>query len=331
MLASPDGRVRPPALTAPARGTGDDPGSLIVLLHTSEALLLDVRDLAERDRIVTFLTRERGKKSGVARGARAPHSRFAGQLQPLAKAQITWFEKPGRDLVRISAVDLVRPANRLQADLEGILLGSYLVDHMLEFAQEDESSELLFRLLDSTLEALLAGVDQDVAARYFECWVLRLGGIFPAPDACPRCGVPLAAKAVLPPQNETLLCPACARGAAAGFEDVRRADRDDRDERDERDERGEAEPPGRREDGGQPGGRPGRSARDSRTPGLIVGAETLEFLRRIGRCTLPQAGQPAPSARTLRQVEELCARVRRHFLQRELRSYEVIQRTRAAL
>ena len=261
-----------------------------MLLHTSEALLLDVRDLAERDRIVTFLTRERGKKSGVARGARARHSRFAGQLQPLGKAQITWFEKPGRDLVRISAVELVRPVHRLQADLEGILLGSYLVDHMLEFAQEDESSELLFRLLDSTLEALLAGVDQDLAARYFECWVLRLGGIFPAPDACPRCAAPLAARAVLPPHGETLLCPACARGAAAGIEEV-----------------------------------------NGRTPGMTVGVETLEFLRRIGHCTLPQAGRPAPAGRTLRQVEELCARVRRHFLQRELRSYEVIQRTRAAL
>lgn len=313
MLASTDGRVRPSVLFAPARGTGDDPGSLIVLLHTSEALLLDVRDLAERDRIVTFLTRERGKKSGVARGARARHSRFAGQLQPLAKAQITWFEKPGRDLVRISAVELVRPAHRLQADLEGILLGSYLADHMLEFAQEDESSELLFRLLDSTLEALLAGVNQDVAARYFECWVLRLGGIFPAPDACPRCAAPLTARAVLPPGGETLLCPACARGAAAGLEDVPRADR------------------AGRADGGEPGGHAGGIARVGRTPGLAVGAETLEFLRRIGRCTLPQAGQPAPAARTLRQVEELCARVRRRFLQRELRSYDVIQRTRAAL
>jgi hypothetical protein len=97
---------------------------------------------------------------------------------------------------------------------------------------------------------------------------------------------------VLPPHGETLLCPACARGAAAGLEDV-------------------------------PSG--------GRTPGMIVGAETLEFLRRIGRCTLPQAGRPAPAGRTLRQVEELCARVRRHFLQHELRSYDVIQRTRAAL
>jgi DNA repair protein RecO (recombination protein O) len=276
-----------------------------VRLHTSEALLLDVRDLHERDRIVTFLTRERGKKSGVARGARMRHSRFAGQLQPLAKARITWFEKEGRDLVRISAVDLLRPVHRLQADLEGILLGSYLADHMLEFAQEDESSELLFRLLDSTLEALLEGADQDVAARYFECWMLRLAGIFPSPDACPQCGEPLAGRAVLPAHGETLVCLACGGGGGTGAG----------------------------VEGSRPGPGPGRTAaRDGqRGRGLVVTAETLEFLRRIGRRTLPQASQAAPAAATLRQVEELCARVRRQFLQRELRSYEVIQRTRAAL
>ncbi len=249
-------------------------------LHTAEALLLDVRDLHDRDRIVTFLTRERGKKSGVARGARAPHSRFAGQLQQLAKVRITWFEKDGRDLVRISAVEMVRPAHRLQADLEGILLGSYLADHMLEFAQEDEGSDLLFRLLDATLEALIAGADRDVAARYFESWVLRLSGIFPPPDACPQCGRSFAGWAVLPPQADALVCRDCV---------------------------------------------------DQAQTGMVVGAATLDFLCRIERSTPANAGRLAPAAATLRQVEELCARVRRGFLRRELRSYEVIQRTRAAL
>ncbi len=253
---------------------------------------MDVRDLHDRDRIVVFLTREHGKKSGVARGSRTSHSRFAGQLQPLGKAQVTWFQKEGQDLVRISAAELVRPVHRLQADLEGILLCTYLADHMLEFAQEDEGSDLLYRLLDSTLEALLEGVDRDLAARYFEAWMLRLGGIFPAPDACPQCGRALAGRAVLPPGGETLLCARCGRHAEGGES----------------------------RESGQPGGR-----------GLVVSAETLDFLQRIGHSNLRQANRAVPKAETLRQVEELCARVRRHFLQHELRSYEVIQRTRAAL
>jgi DNA repair protein RecO (recombination protein O) len=253
-----------------------------VAFHSSEALILDVRDLQDADRVVTFLAREAGKKRGAARGARRPHSRFAGQLQPLAKARVAWFEKEGRELVRISGVDLLRPAARLQADLDGILLGSYLVDHMLEFAQEHEPNDLLYRLLDSTVEALLAGVDRDLAARYFEVWVLRLSGIFPPPVECPACGRAYpAAGAVVAPGGEGLVCADCA-GVATD------------------------------------------------APGsLAVGPDALAFLRRIGGQSLAAAAREPPAPPTLRLVEQLAARVRRHFLQHELRSYEVIRRTLA--
>jgi DNA repair protein RecO (recombination protein O) len=255
-------------------------------LITAEALILDVMDLHDRDRLVTFLTREHGKKKGVAKGSRTKHSRFGGQLQPLAKVQVTWFEKEGAELGRISSVELVRTAHRLQSDLEGILLGSYMADHMLEFAQENDLSDHLYRLLDSTLEALLAGVDQDLAARYFEAWVLRLAGVFPSPRVCPSCGrsfeeAAAGTGAVLPPAGETLLCFDC-------------------------------------------GGR----------AGLVVTAETLGFLRRIGRESLPrmaEAGAETVARTTLRQVEDLNARVRRNFLQRELRSYDVIRKTTGGL
>jgi DNA repair protein RecO (recombination protein O) len=246
-------------------------------LMTAEALILDVRDLHDRDRIVTFLTREHGKTSGVAKGARVKHSRFGGQLQPLAKVQVTWFQKEGQDLGRISSVELVRTAHLLQTDLEGILLGAYLADHMLEFAQEGETADHFFRLLDSTIQALLAGVDRDLATRYFESWILRLAGVFPAPHACPECGLPFPPEgAMLPRSGEMLLCLDC--GGRSGF---------------------------------------------------AVSPAALELLRRIGRESLPAAAERAPSPSLLREVEDLCAQVRRHFLQRELRSYDVIQRTLA--
>jgi DNA repair protein RecO (recombination protein O) len=248
-------------------------------LQTAEALILDVTDLHDRDRIVTFLTREYGKKRGVARGARVKHSRFGGQLQPLAKVQVTWFEKEGSDLSRISSVELVRTAHLLQTDLEGLLLCSYLADHLLEFAQEQEASDHLFRLLDSTLEALLAGVGRDLATRYFEAWVLRLAGVFPAPWECPGCGRPFPPEgAILPRTGENLLCFDC-------------------------------------------GG----------VVGLRISPATLDFLRRIGREALPIVAEGPPAEAVLRQVEDLCAQVRRGFLQRELRSYDVIRKTLAKL
>lgn len=244
-------------------------------IRDATALLLDVFDLQERDRIVTFLTAEWGKKRGVARGSRTKYSRFAGQLQPLAKVTIGWFEKDGSDLVRVRDVSLVRPAARLQEDLEGILMTSYLAEHMKVFAQENEPSELLFRLLDSTLEALLAGVDRDLAARYFEVWMLRLGGIFPAPRECPLCGRPFAGEAVLSEAEGALVCARC-----------------------------------------------GSDPRHFR-----VGAAELGFLAQSSRTPLAELAQTPPSARVLSRLEELCARVRRGFLQDELRSYQVMQQT----
>jgi len=183
-----------------------------------DALILDVVDLHEKDRIVTLLTRERGKMRGVARGARTKYSRFAGQLQPLARVRVRWFEKEGRDLVRIAEVELERPAHRLQQELEGILLGSYLAEHLTEFVQEDEPGDLWFRLLDSTVEALLEGVYHDLAARYFEAWVLRLCGIFPPPTECPVCERPFSAEgAVLPAREEFLVCAECAVNMGGGL------------------------------------------------------------------------------------------------------------------
>lgn len=243
------------------------------MLASSEAILLDVFDLQENDRIVSLLTPGRGKLRGVARGARRKYSRFAGNLQPLAKAKVTWFLKEGRDLARISAVDLIRPVHRLQRDLEGILAGAYLAGQVLEFAQENEPSRHLYRLLDTTLEALLAGVDRDVAMRYFEVWVLRLAGLFPPPRECPVTGRPFGEEgAVVPPSGEGLVHP-------------------------------EAVPSG----------------------GYSVSRTTLDFLLRVGRENLRRVAAAPPPGFVLEQVEEAAGRIRRAFLQHELKSYRVMK------
>ena len=41
-------------------------------LHTTDALILRTYKLGESDRIVVFLTRDRGKKRGVAKNAGVP-------------------------------------------------------------------------------------------------------------------------------------------------------------------------------------------------------------------------------------------------------------------
>ncbi len=182
-------------------------------LRTCEALLLEISDLHDSDRIVSFVTAEYGRKRGVAKGARRKFSRFAGLLQPLARVRVRWFEKDGLELVRVQEIDSVRSTAALLRDLEGILTASYLAEHVAVLAQEDEPSPLYFRLLDSTVVALCAGADRDLATRFFEIWALRLAGVLPAAHECAACGSELADEAALPRDGEGLWCVRCAAGS----------------------------------------------------------------------------------------------------------------------
>ena len=80
----------------------------LVPLYTADALILRTYKLGEADRIVVFLTRDRGKKRGVAKGARRARSRFLGALEPMTEVRVAYFEKERRELVGLNYAETVR-------------------------------------------------------------------------------------------------------------------------------------------------------------------------------------------------------------------------------
>src|SRR5512132_1190847 len=77
-------------------------------LHTTDALILRTYKLGESDRIVVFLTRDRGKKRGVAKNARQSRKRFGGALEPLTYGRVGYVERERRELVRRDYVEPIR-------------------------------------------------------------------------------------------------------------------------------------------------------------------------------------------------------------------------------
>ena len=107
-------------------------------VYTSEALILRTYKLGEADRIVVFLTRDRGKKRGVAKGARRPRSRFTGALEPMTRDESRdiyqlFVERTGKTATIITS-------NRDTADWLAVfddpLLGQGAVDEGPEGAVE---------------------------------------------------------------------------------------------------------------------------------------------------------------------------------------------------
>src|SRR5580765_4084815 len=148
-------------------------------LHTTDALILRTYKLGESDRIVVFLTRDRGKKRGVAKNARQSRRRFGGALEPMTCGRVGYVERERHDLVRLEYVEPVR--SPLQA-MDGEALGyvGYFAELIDEWAQEADPNETLFRLGASMTEAIAAGVPIEPLARYFEFWLLRLQGVYKA-------------------------------------------------------------------------------------------------------------------------------------------------------
>ncbi len=160
-------------------------------LHTSESFILATYALRETDRIVSFLTRDAGKKRGVARGARRARSIFSGALEPMTEARIVYFEKEGRELVSINAVDPIRPSFALSTELEKALLLSTLAESFETFVSESDPAEPFYRLARHVMDALFAGAPASLTAAYFDVWILKLSGLFPTPRECAGCGRPL--------------------------------------------------------------------------------------------------------------------------------------------
>ena len=150
-------------------------------LYTTDALILRTYKLGESDRIVVFLTRDRGKKRGVAKNARQSRKRFGGALEPMTYGRVGYVERERRDLVRLEYVELLRsPMRAMDADALGHV--GYFAELIDEWAQEADPNETLFRLGVSIVDAVTAGVPIDPLARYFEFWLLRLQGVY-EPDA----------------------------------------------------------------------------------------------------------------------------------------------------
>jgi DNA repair protein RecO len=146
-------------------------------LYTTDALILRTFKLGESDRIVVFLTRDRGKKRGVAKNARQSRRRFGGALEPLTCGRVAYLEHERRDLVALQYVEPTRsPLSAL--DGEALCYVGYFAELIDEWAQEADPNEALFRLGTATVDALAVGVPIEALARYFEYWLLRLQGVY---------------------------------------------------------------------------------------------------------------------------------------------------------
>jgi DNA repair protein RecO (recombination protein O) len=182
------------------------------------ALLLRSVAYGESDLVATLLTRDLGKLSCLAKGARSSRRRFSASLQPFCVMELMVRPRSG-GLSFLERAEPLRFFGGILADLDRMTEAWRL----LELADQLEGPGAIhpefFGVLEEGLASLEGGGSPGEAAIRAEARMLELSGWAPRLDECVSCRKPWPfPSARLSLSEGGLLCGACrTEGAAIGL------------------------------------------------------------------------------------------------------------------
>jgi len=178
-------------------------------IHRDEGIVLRTYKLGEADRIVVFLTKDRGKVRAVAKGVRKTKSKFGSRLEPMSHCVLQFYE--GRELDLVTQAESVDNFRAIREDLDRIGRGVSMLEVADQLAQEGEVNPQLYRMLLGALRTLESSASPLVTPAFY--WkVLALEGYRPEVDACVQCGADDAPLVAFDVESGGLLCRVCRRG-----------------------------------------------------------------------------------------------------------------------
>lgn len=149
----------------------------------TEAIVLRGLDYGETSRIVTIFTRQKGKVSVIAKGARKTKSSFGSTLQPMAYTQVVFYYKPTRTLQVLTESSHVEAFHQLNRSLDRITIGLRVVELVDALLEEEDPQPRAFNLTLQVLQALdRAGERVANVWPYAQLRLARLMGVAPAID-----------------------------------------------------------------------------------------------------------------------------------------------------
>ena len=173
-----------------------------------EAIVLHHRDWGEADRFLRLYTRELGKISAIAKGARKLRSRKAGHLEPFTRVSLQLAS--GRDLFIVTQADTLDAYLPVRENFLLTNFAAYVVEVVDRFTYEEEENRSIYRLVAETLVRLCSPVSPDLVVRYYELRLLDLIGFRPQLFECASCGKTIQAEdQFFSAELGGALCPNC--------------------------------------------------------------------------------------------------------------------------
>ncbi len=141
-------------------------------------IILKQSPVGEYDRHISLLTKERGKISVYAKGARRPGSRLAAAAAPFSFGRFGLYE--GKNSYTLTEADIQNYFEELRTDYIGACYGMYFVEVTDFYTRENNDEREMMKLLYQSLRALsVPALSRPLVRCVFECKAIAVNGEFP--------------------------------------------------------------------------------------------------------------------------------------------------------
>lgn len=156
-------------------------------LNTVTGMILSATPIGEYDKRIVILTKENGKLSAFAKGARKPTSQLAGATAPCTFGTFTIYE--GRTSNTIHSVEVQNYFAELRDDMEAAYYAFYFLEFADYYTREGNDEREMLKLLYQTMRILTKKTIPLRLVRYiFELKAVTINGEGPQVFQCVTCG-----------------------------------------------------------------------------------------------------------------------------------------------
>lgn len=182
-------------------------------LITVQGVVISAMPVGEYDKRIVLLTRERGKISAFAKGARRLNSPFMAAANPFVFGTFTLYE--GRTSYNLNQVNVSHHFVELAGMQPGIYFGYYFLELADYFGREGTDEREMMNLLYVSVKALMNPHIEDRLIRcVFELRTMAEQGLMPQLFQCASCGKECAETELFffSQEQHGILCGSCAMG-----------------------------------------------------------------------------------------------------------------------